>query len=1321
MRKRAYTKKTISYETKHVSTKKTFTEKKPSFSERNWWIAAALIGIFILTLFLNTYFNLSSGTVINPEGKTLSERFYLSGPDPYYNMRLVENIIKTGQYPFYSSPDPILNYPVGRSGGRPPLLSMLAIGFSRLLLPFMDETNAIGYSMQFVPALFGALLVFPVYIIGEMLFGRKTGLTAALFVPLIPIHIASGHGSAYSLFDHDSLNLLLFFIIFLFLIKSLKEEDIWRSLLYALLSGVALGALSLTWVEADFIYVVVAIYAVVQMLIDIFTSKIELKVARNTLAVLAMGYLIYFPLRIAKIGGFKIDVFLFSWLLVAALGVIYLFLSRKRIPWVISLPSIFCIAGITLVFLYFVRYLSSYITFLSPLSKLANVLYGKGIYGNKVSQTIAEAGTYSISRTVMSYGPILYWLAWAGFFLLIYFYFRSHRREYLFFIILFLIEMWLTSVAGRFLNDLVPIVALLGGWTVWLVIDKIDYRRMLRNIRGAGGGFRGLRKGVDVIHVFGILFVLLILLSNSVLALDAAVPGVKKQAIFGKNYSGAFGLTSYKEQYWVDALSWLSIQDSDIPDHVKRPAFISWWDYGFYESAVGGHPTVADNFQSGIPPAANFHTATSEKEATAVLIIRLLEGAAKHNDGKISSDIADVLERYVGKNNTVNITTWIEEPTTAPSYMAPIGEEYDEELSKRYKVGEQWPENAFYHDITSLLLKLDDENITWLYHEIQNVTGYSIRYYGVEGYDKQIFNIFAFLADKSIVLPAFKSGGMKLSNPEDDFIKVRYVGYRLDPDGSKTNGEWAASELNDMPRDERSRIVITDTKTEYKPAYYKTMFFRAYMGNSPSRDNLQLPCWGMKHFYAEYISDISKYPYFRGTSAVVIAKYYEGAYINGTVTFMDQPVNAQVVIQKNITHYGTNIPIDHDKTNTTIDGYFSLIAPAGNITLQIRRYPELGINAFQLKNVTFDSKDDPELAPISDDEAMRRPGTNYRRTLNITISPSHIEGYVYINKDNNETYNASSDEPIPHANITLIEIEEFDPKTGGINQTGTIQRFTTDENGHYNTSSDLMPGIYLIRATFNDFVIHESYIRVHPGNNSYNISKPKPSSVQGYVYYDSNNNDEYDAGEEMNGVNITLFYEKPDGKRKQVAVLTTNKTGEYHFQQLIPGKYVVNATKINLTTKNLDYETEEEITLEENQTTTFNISLKLASVTVKGYTKYENKAIKEISILFLPDKNTKNNTAIRKTAKSNETGYYQVKLIPGVYNISVDERGKQGIYSFHDQLITHLGEGTRYLDITLTKMSVTVSGNTTYENKSIGNITIKFIPDLSVKNNTAEY
>jgi len=217
MRKRAQLRgKPVMEEPKHIVQQiRPKIERKPSALKKNWWIAVAIIGIFFLVIFLNTYFNLTSEISIDPEGEGLA-KYYLSGPDPYYNMRLIEGTYKTGSYPYYSEADPLLKYPVGARGGRPPLFNMMAIGFSRFLTPFMDEIDALGYSMQFVPALFGALLIFPVYFIGKELFNRRAGLIGAMFIAVIPIHLGSGHGSAYALFDHDSFNLLLFFLHFCF-------------------------------------------------------------------------------------------------------------------------------------------------------------------------------------------------------------------------------------------------------------------------------------------------------------------------------------------------------------------------------------------------------------------------------------------------------------------------------------------------------------------------------------------------------------------------------------------------------------------------------------------------------------------------------------------------------------------------------------------------------------------------------------------------------------------------------------------------------------------------------------------------------------------------------------------------------------------------------------------------------------------------------------------------------------------------------------------------------------------------------------------------
>jgi dolichyl-phosphooligosaccharide-protein glycotransferase len=1288
-------------------------------SRKNWWVGVALIATFFLVLFMNTYFNLTSNVNINLDGTTLTDTYYLSGPDPYYNMRLVDTTIQTGRFSYYSvdNYDPLLAYPLGRSGSRGPLLVMSAIGFSTFLTPFMSEADAVGYSMQFIPALFGALLVFPVYFIGKILFGKKAGLVAALLIALIPLHISSGHGSAYALFDHDSFNLFLYFMTFLFFIKSFKEKDTIRRILYALLAGVPLAALSLVWVEAQFLYTVITLYVVVQLFFDLFTNKVEEGFVLSAVIVLFTGFFISWPFSYLR--GIVLDYTFFLALGVAIFGGLCVLFKRKQIPWVLSYPLIAGIGVAAAGFLYLVYVNPQMFSFFSPLNKISNILYGFGIYGSKVDLTIAEAGTYNLSRTVMSYGPALYWLGWAGFIFLIYHYIKQKgRRDYLMILTLFVINIWLTSTAGRFLNDMVPLIALLAGWVIWYVISKIDYKQMARNIRNAGGGFRGLRKGVRIYHLLGVLFItFLILLPNGFLALDAAVPSAAskngtsnlKYDFFGEGHSSAFGSSSYKEQYWVDAFAWLNKQDTEIADPTKRPAFISWWDYGFYAVAVGGHPTVADNFQDGIPPAANFHTAKSEKEGVIVWIVRLLEGNRKDNNGvAFSESVLTALQKHLGDNNTTQITSWMLNPATSPSQGAPIGEDYDQALSKLMKVGEQYADNAYYHDIVQLLNEtLTEEQITWLYHDIQEATGYSIRYYGVEGYDEQIFNIFAFLADKSNILTALRTAGTQFYNPEDDFIQILYTGYTVNTDGSQgADGQWTAQQLNDMPQEQRNRIAITGTGTIYKEDYFNTMFYRTYIGTPAQQDsngnyqipNQQIPCYAMKHFVPVYVSP---FPYYsESRSAVVIAKYFEGAFFNGSISCNNTPLSFVTVAV--LDEYG----FPHDYMPTDENGTFALLAPGGNITLLFTY-----ANDVFLKSITFNSTSDALYAPVTDAEAMRRNGTKYSREFEVVVNLSTLDGYVYQDTNNNNSYDPGIDTPLSDITVRLEDYYFGNP----------VQPVTTDEQGYYRFRN-LYPSKYNLSAVEGDYtLLNRQGINVEPDNNTYNISKPKLSGINGVVYQDLNNDKKYTAGEEESDVHLQLTYTKLDGTQLSVTNVTTAAAGSYTFSSLIPGEYTLNATKLNPSTGYLDFLTEQTITLTANRTSWVNISLTYAPVSVSGYTIHNATRIAAVPITFAPDNSVANNTATKQsTATSDSQGSFNVALLPGTYNVTVKKtEGATTVYTFTGKLSLAIGEGIASYDISLTKASVTVSGSTLYNGVGKANMTVLFTKDVLVGNNTA--
>ena len=71
----------------------------------------------------------------------------------------------------------------------------------------------------------------------------------------------------------------------------------------------------------------------------------------------------------------------------------------------------------------------------------------------------------------------------------------------------------------------------------------------------------------------------------------------------GRWYLGSFG-SAFNDEGWNRAYDWLAKQDADMA-YSDKPAFVSWWDYGFQALDSGEHPSVSDNFQSGIPATGN--------------------------------------------------------------------------------------------------------------------------------------------------------------------------------------------------------------------------------------------------------------------------------------------------------------------------------------------------------------------------------------------------------------------------------------------------------------------------------------------------------------------------------------------------------------------------------------------------------------------------------------------------------------------------------------------------------------------------------------------
>ncbi|PNX50634.1 MAG: hypothetical protein BV456_06010, partial [Thermoplasmata archaeon M8B2D] len=142
-----------------------------------------------------------------------------------------------------------------------------------------------------------------------------------------------------------------------------------------------------------------------------------------------------------------------------------------------------------------------------------------------------------------------------------------------------------------------------------------------------------------------------------------------------------------------------------------------------------------------------------------------------------------------------------------------------------------------------------------------------------------------------------------------------------------------------------------------------------------------------------------------------------------------------------------------------------------------------------------------------------------------------------------------------------------------------------------------------------------------------------------------------------------------------------------------------------------------------NTTKTQNISLELVPVTVSGSAFYMDNGINGVNIDFSVNESVDRNTAEEASATTDENGKYSIDLKPGSYNISIiktDITSGSIIYVLEGEtLVLTKGQKPVIKDFILEKKSVTVNGVTTASGKAIENVTLDFVVDYTISNNTA--
>jgi dolichyl-diphosphooligosaccharide--protein glycosyltransferase len=1133
---------------------------------RHGWTVAILLSAFGVSFALRTIWTYP---VVAQYGPLFT---FAGGSDSYYHLRVMTYIIQNHSNLVF---DPLLNFPTGGVNPREPLFDWMNAILGIVFAPLFggNAIQAGAWFLDLQAPLWAALGVFPVYLIGREVANKRTGLIAAMIFPFLSANIDSsifGYANYLSFYTFLVLVVVYSYIRTVKAVGSRRWVEDYRhprqyipairafartersAVKWAAFTGVSLGALALAWQGYTYGVVVIVISLVVAMVVERIRRVDSFGLYVATAIVGLVGFPMAMPYYLVQrqfATWFDLPLLLFF----GALALLLPFLLMRDVPWVFSIPFLVVLVAVAV----------GVLAIVNP-TDFTNLVTGQGYFvKNLIYSTVAEAQAPSIDQLVIGYGVVTFFLAFAGLVIFVYLLVKGRfKRHHIVFLVFALLSFYLPISAAKFFLIGSPIFALLPAEAIRRALDIAGYgelRRTTASLSDRRSQFSAFRKAFKPRHVIVMVLVLVIVLPNVWVAIDAGIPGNTKSSYAtqvgatippwlqlnssspSSYYFGAAGTSlDTPNQYDSAGYNWLAQQDTNVPAP-DRPAFVSWWDYGFQAIAQGGHPSVADNFQHGIDPAGQFLLSQNESQAIAVLATTLLQGEQRASGlpdlpGALNSILAaDGLDLTTLHSLLVNTSSDHALVVAHPERYLPVDP------------STLTVDNAMYLAMAYFLAtSLPLSGVAKVYNDLQSYTGWSIRYamtdsrlFPFSGSDTGIFYAPADLTGRIIDQTGQPETFFNLSVLGSD---GNYYPYGRLPSGVTQAG---APVVN------------------YYAPFYDSMIYRIYIGYNGtdigqsagipglSMNSTIEPGWMLQHFEIVYktaylcsqpnyagtcvatnqptaisdapaingSADLRPFSYFSGGETML--EYYPGQTFLGNLQLPD---GAPVGGARLTVYDGWGIP--HQTVLTAPDGSFSLVLPPGNDTVNITMGPIQGLSQagpLLLKSMKF---------VVPDATGLSLSAPNLVQT--VTVGGGSLQGFVYWQNGNTSTYTPTGDTLVPGAQVVFE----------GSNLTRYVA--TTDASGAFDITN-VAPGLYKYNVLYAGQNFTETSVTVTPGSTGNATAGLRAATVVGTVK-DS-------GGHLVSGATVTL-----GGAGGVLSTYTTNTTGTYRLGSVGPGNYTVNAT-----------------------------------------------------------------------------------------------------------------------------------------------------------------
>jgi len=1138
---------------------------------RHGWTVAILLSAFGMAFAIRTIWTYP---IIQQFGPLFS---YAGGSDSYYHSRVTTFIILNHQNLVF---DPLLHYPVGGYNPREPLFDWMNAILGLVFAPLWGGNAVVAgaWFLDLQAPLWAALGVFPVYLIGREVSGKRMGLIAALIFPFLSANIDS---SIFGYANYLSFYTFVILVTVYAYIRTVKAVGSHRwiasyrhpsqyvpglraflrtertAVKWAVFTGVCLGTLALAWQGYTYAVVVIGLTVLIAMVVERIRHVDSFGLYVVTWIVGLVGFPMAMPYYIVQhqfSAWFDLPLLLFF----GVLGLLLPFLLMRDIPWVFSIPAL----GL------FVVAAAAFLAIFEP-TYFTNIITGQGYFEKTlIYSTVAEAQAPSIDELVVGYGVVTFFLAFVGVAIFAFLLARGKfKRHHIVFLVFAILSIYLPISAAKFFLLGSPAFALLPAEAISRALDVGQYpelRRTVASLSDRRSQAAAFRKAFKPRHVLVMLLVLVIILPNVWISIDAGIPGNTKTQVSGQvydtlpsflkgnsstsgNYFGAAGTSiDTSNQYDSAGYNWLAQQDTNMPAS-ERPAVVSWWDYGFQTIDQGLHPSVADNFQNGINPAGQFLLAQNESNAIGVLATTLLAAEQeKSGDLYLPAGLNTILAGD-GLNLTQLHTLLVNQSRDYSLVVADPG---------RYlpvNPTTLTDNNAMYMAMSYFIATSQTlAGVSKIYDDVMSYTGSAVRYdladsrlIPFSGSDTGIYYAPADLTGRIV-----SAAGLPTT-----YFNVTVLG---------SDGNYYP--LGSVPAD----VQPVNYYINYFSPFYNSMIYRTYFGyngtdiglsdgipgllGAAANDPVE-PGWMLQHFEVVYqtayycqnasgvaptsgcFSAVNKPTALAlAASGVGTANTSAGMYFSGGESMLEyypgQTLYGEVQLGNGAPVGGARVTvfdqwgIPHMTATTAPDGSFSVVLPPGNDTLNVTTGTFQGLS--QQGNVLL--KEVNLTVPNAIGLSLDAPSTQ----LTITVPSGTVSGFVYYNEENNSAF-VSPDRVLPGAQVVLWG-------SGNLSKVSV----TTDASGAFSLSN-VPPGVYNYNVIYDGYNFTETGLTVTPKGITNATVGLTSGTVQGTVFTAD--------GPPANGAVVTL-----GGPSGVVLSNTTNATGNFTLSGYTPGNYTLTAT-----------------------------------------------------------------------------------------------------------------------------------------------------------------